>query len=118
MYEVSFYPIAPNLWRWEIRSGGALLLCGTAPSRVAAENDANAGLSHFLHIPNLEIPRLARIRKRFRFPIRKLVLQPFDFAWRNRFVQQRIVEPRRPARVHRAARDAQIWCDEDSRMLP
>jgi len=25
MYQVSVYPITPNLWRWEIRCGGALL---------------------------------------------------------------------------------------------
>jgi hypothetical protein len=37
MYELSVYPIAPHLWRWEIRCGGALLRCGTAPARVAAE---------------------------------------------------------------------------------
>ena len=37
MYELSIYPITPDLWRWEIRCGGALLLCGTAPTRVAAE---------------------------------------------------------------------------------
>ena len=41
MYEVSLYPIAPHLWRWEIRCGGALLRCGTAPTRDAAELDAN-----------------------------------------------------------------------------
>jgi hypothetical protein len=37
MYNVSVYPITPDLWRWEIRSGGALLRCGTAPTRVEAE---------------------------------------------------------------------------------
>ena len=37
MYELSVYPVAPNLWRWEIRCGGALLRCGTAPTRVGAE---------------------------------------------------------------------------------
>jgi len=37
MYEHSVYPITPDLWRWEIRCGGALLLCGTAPTRAAAE---------------------------------------------------------------------------------
>jgi hypothetical protein len=41
MYELSVYPIATNLWRWEIRCGGALLRCGTAPTKVAAEKDAN-----------------------------------------------------------------------------
>jgi hypothetical protein len=39
MYEFSVYPITPNLWRWEMRCGGALLRCGTAPTRVAAEMD-------------------------------------------------------------------------------
>jgi hypothetical protein len=37
MYELSVYPITPDLWRWEIRCGGALLRCGTAPTRAAAE---------------------------------------------------------------------------------
>jgi hypothetical protein len=41
MYQVSVYPITPNLWRWEIRCEGALLACGTAPTRVTAEMDAN-----------------------------------------------------------------------------
>jgi hypothetical protein len=41
MYQVSVYPITPHLWRWEIRCGGALFRCGTAPTRVAAERDAN-----------------------------------------------------------------------------
>ena len=41
MSELSVYPITPNLWRWEIRCGGALLRCGTAPTRVAAEMDVN-----------------------------------------------------------------------------
>jgi hypothetical protein len=36
------YSIAPNLWRWEIRFGGALLQCGTAASRAAAELHVNA----------------------------------------------------------------------------
>ena len=37
MFEFSIYAITPHLWRWEIRCGGALLRCGTAPDRVAAE---------------------------------------------------------------------------------
>jgi hypothetical protein len=37
MYELSVYAITPDLWRWEIRCGGALLRCVTAPTRVAAE---------------------------------------------------------------------------------
>jgi hypothetical protein len=41
MYQLSVYPITPNLWRWEIRRDGALLRCGTAPTRAAAEVDAN-----------------------------------------------------------------------------
>ena len=41
MYQLSVYPITPNLWRWEIRCGGALLRCGTAPTRVAAEMDVH-----------------------------------------------------------------------------
>ena len=41
MYDFSFYPITPDLWRWEIRCGGALLRCGTAPTRAAAEMAVN-----------------------------------------------------------------------------
>ena len=41
MYQLSVYPITPNLWRWEVRCGGALLRCGTAATPVAAERDAN-----------------------------------------------------------------------------
>jgi hypothetical protein len=41
MYQLSFYAIAMNLWRWEVRCGGALLRCGTAPTRDAAEMAAN-----------------------------------------------------------------------------
>jgi hypothetical protein len=41
MCQLSVYPIAPKLWRWEIRRGGALLRCGTAWTRDAAERDAN-----------------------------------------------------------------------------
>jgi hypothetical protein len=37
MYEYSIYPITPSLWRWEVRSGGALLRCGTAPTWDAAD---------------------------------------------------------------------------------
>jgi hypothetical protein len=37
MYELSVYPITPHLWRWEIRCGGALVRCGTAPTSVLAE---------------------------------------------------------------------------------
>jgi hypothetical protein len=37
MYEVSVYPITAHVWRWEIRCGGALLRCGTASTRSAAE---------------------------------------------------------------------------------
>ena len=38
---VFVYAVTPYVWRWEIRSGGALLRCGTAPTRAAAEKDAN-----------------------------------------------------------------------------
>jgi hypothetical protein len=37
MYQLSVYPITPDLWRWEIRCGGALLACGTAPTKLTAE---------------------------------------------------------------------------------
>jgi hypothetical protein len=40
MYRTSVYSITSNLWRWEIRCGGALLRCGTAPTRAAAEKEA------------------------------------------------------------------------------
>ena len=43
MYQLSVYSISLMLWRWEIRCGGALLRCGTAPTRITAERDA-AGL--------------------------------------------------------------------------
>jgi len=38
---VFVYAITPNLWRWEVRRSGALLGCGTAPTRGAAEKIAN-----------------------------------------------------------------------------
>jgi len=38
---VSVYAITPNLWRWEIRLGNALLRCGTAFTKGAAEVNAN-----------------------------------------------------------------------------
>ncbi len=41
MYQVSVYSITPELWRWELRCGGALLRCGTAPTRLAAEIEVN-----------------------------------------------------------------------------
>ena len=41
MYELSVYPITPNLWRWEIRCGGALLRCGAAPTRHDAAMQVN-----------------------------------------------------------------------------
>ena len=43
MYEFSVYLITSDLWRWEIRSGAALLRCGTAPTRVAAETAVRDG---------------------------------------------------------------------------
>ena len=42
MYQISVYSITPELWRWEVRCGRELLCCGTAPTRVAAERDANS----------------------------------------------------------------------------
>ena len=39
---VSVYAITAYLWRWEIRCEGALLRCGTASSRVAAERNAKS----------------------------------------------------------------------------
>jgi hypothetical protein len=41
MYRISLYAITPTLWRWEVRCGGALLRCGTAHTRFAAEMDAH-----------------------------------------------------------------------------
>jgi len=38
---VAIYAITPNLWRWEIRRGGALLRCGTGPTRAAVEHEVN-----------------------------------------------------------------------------
>ena len=40
MYQVQIYRIVSTLWRWEIRCGGALLRCGTAHTKAAAENEA------------------------------------------------------------------------------
>ena len=40
MYELQIYEIVKDLWRWEIRCGGALLCCGTAHTEAAAENEA------------------------------------------------------------------------------
>ncbi len=45
MYEISVYPITPCLWRWEIRCGGALLRCGTAPTKDAAEIDVSEAVN-------------------------------------------------------------------------
>ena len=42
MYETSIYSIAPNVWHWEIRCGGALLRCGTTATRAAAEMNVSA----------------------------------------------------------------------------
>jgi hypothetical protein len=42
MYETSIFAITSYLWRWEIRCGGALLRCGTAPTQAAAEMEAKA----------------------------------------------------------------------------
>jgi hypothetical protein len=40
MYEVIIYRITVDLWRWEIRCGGALLRCGTSHTRATAQNEA------------------------------------------------------------------------------
>ncbi len=45
MYQISVYSITPNLWRWEVRCGGALLRCGTAPSKAAAEMNVSCILN-------------------------------------------------------------------------
>jgi hypothetical protein len=45
MYQLSVYAITANLWRWEFRCGGALLRCGTAPTRVAAEMAVRDGIN-------------------------------------------------------------------------
>ena len=42
---VFVYAVTPYLWRWEIRRGGALLRCGTARTKVAAERDVNAAVN-------------------------------------------------------------------------
>jgi hypothetical protein len=41
MYQLFVYRIASWPWRWEIRCGGALLRCGTALTRDAAEMAMN-----------------------------------------------------------------------------
>jgi hypothetical protein len=45
MYQISDSSIAPKRWRWELRCGGALLRCGTAPTRAAAENEVSCILN-------------------------------------------------------------------------
>jgi hypothetical protein len=45
MYEVTVYLLATKLWRWEIRCGGALLRCGTASTRAAAETAVSEVIS-------------------------------------------------------------------------
>lgn len=45
LYQVLTYAIAAHLWRWEIRAAGALLRCGTAPTKAAAEGEAREVLS-------------------------------------------------------------------------
>ncbi|HEX4592218.1 MAG TPA: hypothetical protein VH120_19950 [Gemmataceae bacterium] len=42
MYEITIYRITHDLWRWELRCGGALLRCGTAPTNRAAEMEAES----------------------------------------------------------------------------
>jgi hypothetical protein len=41
VFQISIYRITPILWRWEIRCAGALLRCGTASTRIAAERHAD-----------------------------------------------------------------------------
>ena len=41
MYQIFVYAITANLWRWEILCCGSLLRCGPAPTRGAAEVEAN-----------------------------------------------------------------------------
>jgi hypothetical protein len=45
MYQISVYSISLLLWRWEVRCGGALLRCGTAPTRLAAQRDARGAVN-------------------------------------------------------------------------
>jgi len=45
MYQISVYSIAPMLWRWEVSCGGALLRCGTAPTKLAAQRDARGAVN-------------------------------------------------------------------------
>jgi hypothetical protein len=40
MYQLLVYSITDDLWRWEIRSEGMLLRCGTALTKTAAEMKA------------------------------------------------------------------------------
>jgi hypothetical protein len=37
MFRLVIYPITLGLWRWEVRSGGALFRCGTDKTESAAE---------------------------------------------------------------------------------
>ena len=41
MYQILVYRIVKALWRWEVRCGGALVCCGTAHTRQAAQGEAN-----------------------------------------------------------------------------
>jgi hypothetical protein len=45
MYQVHVYSISPYTWRWEVRSGGTLLRCGTSPSKTAAERAASTAIN-------------------------------------------------------------------------
>ena len=40
MYQILVYRIVKDLWRWEVRCGGALLRCGTGRTRQAAQGEA------------------------------------------------------------------------------
>jgi len=53
MYQISVFSITPKLWRWELRCGGALLRCGTAPTRAAAKREVSFILN-IGQVPNEE----------------------------------------------------------------
>src|SRR5262245_36983170 len=79
----------------------------------SAENNTRSGVAHLREIANLQVPGLSGVRNLIRPPVGKLIFEALDLAGRNSFVQQRIIEPSGAARLHAAASDAQIWCDED-----
>src|SRR5213594_2690977 len=85
--------------------------------RVAAENNTRPGVAHLREIANLQVPGLSRVRNLIRPPVGKLIFEALDLTGRNSLAQERIIEPGGSARLHAAAGDSQIWCDEDSRVL-